>query len=280
MIYEYNDGFYVQHEDKWISRHLASLDIKVYKKFDIDFDIKTRPRLCEPDYRYNDWYNILLDKCPLFMTIVNNQEWFEFMVRSLCVYMGRCLYKVGEHDNWEHIPFLLGPPVTGKLTIACILRNFFIEKHVDDIFNILDGHYGLGLGKYVHTEDSLRFILGHDIGSNFNLASKEYANIAKGNTMLLNVTYAEQRIQKWSANLFLTGDSIPAKASQKFLKIFNFNNRPKKGVFLHLILLETGHILHACNRAYREATIEVCRKTIKILKLNDDVTNCILGYIT
>ncbi len=265
----------------------------MYIKYEIDFDINTRPRLCEPDYRYNDWYNIILDKCPVITYyLCTLQKLTEQEIRSFYVYIGRFLYKNQEHDNWKHIPFILGPSGSGKSTINYLIKKFFIPEHIKLLSNNIERKFGLS--QYAHTEDSLRFVVGQDLRlSSLSLEREELINIISGFPVTSH-TRKGKHTQIWTANLFLWGPELPDIAvGLDVLRIFHFNNRLNKEDRYKIreikgntsikgendtFCSETGYLLHACNRAYRESTIEVYRKNIEILKLNDDITNYILQF--
>lgn len=254
-VYEYNDGFYITNTDKWIPKNLnLTVNLQVYKKFDIDFDANTRPNRFELSHRYNDWFNIIVDKCPLFYSVLKNQNWPEEEMRSLFVFIGRCLYKNGEHDNWNVIPMILGPYGTGKTTILTIVRSFFKSEHAkhishNDSISILSGN----------RLDGIRFIT--HITHSFGTIYPYFNNIAFGS-------------KKFTGNLFVEGNCVPQNIYINMLKIFNFNNKQAQ-INVKIMTAETGHVLHACNRAY----LEVFKKQVLILKLNDDLSDCVFEYL-
>ena len=47
--------------------------------------------------------------------------------RWLYVLVGRLLFPVGQHDDWQVIPFLKGTAGTGKSSIAAILQEWFAK---------------------------------------------------------------------------------------------------------------------------------------------------------
>src|SRR5690606_22524852 len=68
----------------------------------------------DDDYFYNNWWNIIEKHCPFFKSIMDYQEWPIEVQKWLCILMGRCLYEVGELDEWQAMGFLLGQAGTGK----------------------------------------------------------------------------------------------------------------------------------------------------------------------
>lgn len=61
-----------------------------------------------------DWFDTIKNNCPAFVHIMEYQQWPEEVQRWLCIFIGRMLYEVGELDDWQVIPFLLGMGGTGK----------------------------------------------------------------------------------------------------------------------------------------------------------------------
>jgi len=84
---------------------------------------------------YDDWFDIIKNNCPNFTTVMNFQEWPEEVQKWLCIFIGRMLYDVGDLDDWQVMPYLLGMAGTGK----CLRRGSKVMvysgrfKKVEDI---------------------------------------------------------------------------------------------------------------------------------------------------
>ncbi len=62
---------------------------------------------------------------PLFDSIMEYQEFPWDVVDMLKSSIGRLFFKVGEKDNWQYMPYLLGEAGTGKSTIMNIVKRMF-----------------------------------------------------------------------------------------------------------------------------------------------------------
>ena len=126
-VFAFRNGIYISKKwnedlerfgDEWVpytgknSKKIGS-SIVACKYFDFNFDEETRADLKDPDHIYNDWWNIIVEDCPFFKSVMDYQEWGEDVQKWLCMLMGRCLYEIGELDDWQVMGFLLGQ--AGKL---------------------------------------------------------------------------------------------------------------------------------------------------------------------
>lgn len=74
------------------------------------------------DYTYNpetgtgyvDWFDIIKNHCPNIKHVMEYQEWTEDVQRWLFILIGRMFYNVGELDDWQCLPYLLGQGGSGK----------------------------------------------------------------------------------------------------------------------------------------------------------------------
>lgn len=55
--------------------------------------------------------------CPAFESIMTMQRWSVACIEMMYVMIGRSMHRVGERDNWQVLPYLIGEAGTGKSTI-------------------------------------------------------------------------------------------------------------------------------------------------------------------
>jgi hypothetical protein len=284
-VFSFNNGLYVTmikdddhgYVDEWIpyidAANMISLphaskrmrsELTSCNCFPFDFDISTRPRPNEPNYSYNNWFNIIVDKCPTFKFLMDNQKWSMDVQRWLCIMIGRCLHNVNDLDSWQVVPFLLGPAGTGKSTIlSSIVKRFYKRGDVGIMSNNIDKRFDRGL-----SEISNKFLfIAPEIQGNFNLPYEEFQCIVSGETIMVNAIQARGVI--WNVPGMLAGNEIPKYLNKsasiesgngfeisRRLVVFRLDEKVKIASgwnFSKILEEEIGHILHACNRGYLEA---------------------------
>ena len=245
------------YKDEWIpygSKKIGS-NIVACKYFQIDFDESTISRPNDPTYRYNDPFNIIIDKCKNFAGIMTYQEWPEEAQRWLCILMGRMLYELNEKDGWQIAPYLLGQAGTGKSTILInIIKKFFEDVDTGILSNNVEKKFGLSA-----FHDKFIFI-APEIKENFSLEQAEFQSLISGEGMSVAVKNEIAFTVNWKVPGAFAGNEVPGFSDNsgsisRRLFVFLFNNKVKKGdTRLGLKLeKEIGYIIHACNRLYLEA---------------------------
>ena len=99
-----------------------------------------------------DWYNDI--PTPHFDTLINfqfivkrdgevDERETEMVRRWMYVFMGRLLYPVKEHDDWQVMCFLKGVAGSGKSTICRVAQWLFRNEEVAIISNNIERKFGL-----------------------------------------------------------------------------------------------------------------------------------------
>ncbi len=269
MTKKISDGFYV---DEWFpyGSKKINLDLVSCNYFNMNFDESTRERK-EYDYRYNDWWNIIVDKCPLFKSIMDYQEWGEEVQKWLCALIGRCMYDVNEIDGWQVVGFLLGQAGTGKSTIInYVLKRIYETCDVAVMGNNIERKFGLE-----PIFDKLLYI-APEVKGNFGLEQAEFQSIISGESIPVNKKNKVAVSIPWKVPGMFAGNEVPqytdnsGSISRRILT-FMFNKKVKKGdtQLGNKLEREIGYLIQACNRAYLE-------------KVNnhgsEDVWNVVPGY--
>jgi hypothetical protein len=117
-VFSFNNGIYIVKKydeekdlfyDEWIpyqgpGSKTIGTSVVACKYFDEDFDYR-------PDL---EWFDIIVEKCPFFKSIMDYQEWPEDVQKWLCIMIGRNMYDLGELEEWQVLAYLLGQAGSGK----------------------------------------------------------------------------------------------------------------------------------------------------------------------
>jgi len=249
--------------DEWIpytgpmSKKIGS-NVVASKYFNMNFDINTRPQLDNPEHRYNDPFNIIIDKCPNFRSIMLYQNWPDDVQKWMCILIGRMLYQINELDGWQIAPYLLGQAGTGKSTIVNnIIKKFYEDTDTGTISNNIEKLFGLS-GLYQ------KFLcIAPEIKANFNLEQAEFQSLISGEAMSLAKKHETAKTGIWNVPVIFAGNEVPnysdnSGSISRRLLVFNFNKKVKKAdtKLMQKLEKEIGHIIHACNRIYLNAVSE------------------------
>lgn len=262
-VFSFNDGIYLtkkKEDGMWVDEFMPyngkkiSVDITGCNYFDLDFDESTRPRK-EQNYRFNDWWAIIEDKCPLFQSIMTYQEWEIDVQKWLCILIGRCLYNVNELDGWQVIPFLLGQAGSGKSTVVnFILKKFYEACDVGILSNNVEVKFGLE-GLYDKT-----VFIAPEVKGNLKLEQAEFQSIVSGESISVARKNRLPVTIMWPVPGMLAGNEVPnysdnSGSISRRLLTFLFNKKVKKGdtQLGNKLEKELAYIMQACNRAYLEA---------------------------
>ena len=169
--------------------------------------------------------------------------------------MGRCLYDLGELDDWQVIGYLLGLAGTGKSTLLVkVIKLFYEACDVGTISNNMEKKFGLG------AISDKKLNIGPEIKANFSMEQSEFQSIISGEDVQIAVKNQTATSKVWNIPAFLAGNEVPqfsdnAGSISRRLLVFMFTKRVTKGdtQLGRKLERELGHILHACNRAYLEA---------------------------
>lgn len=99
--------------------------------FDVPFD---------PDLAIKPWEDI---RTPLFDSIFEHQGFDRETLRVVYVMLGRLLFPVNEHDQWQVAPFFKGVAGCGKSTVAAIVSHWYPPKFVSTISCNMEERFGL-----------------------------------------------------------------------------------------------------------------------------------------
>ena len=204
------------------------------------------------DHIHTEWYLI---PTPNLQKIMDYQEFPEEVCRWMYILFGRLLYKVGELDGWQVLPFLKGKAGTGKSTaLNYVCKLFYDPLDVGVLANNCDTKYALS--GFV---DKFLFI-GPEIKGNLGLEQAEFQTIISGEATGINKKYKDPSSVEWDVPGIIAGNQPPnyqdnQGSISRRLVIFEFIKKVVHGdPQLHKKLQkELPSIMLKCNKAYLEA---------------------------
>lgn len=252
-VFAFNNGIYIawdkSHDaDTWGVFHPydtqpVSCDVVAAKYFRQDFKID--------EYEsYADWYDV---PTPDFQTIMDSQGWSPEVCRVWYAMLGRCLYDVGNIDEWQIMPFVKGVAGSGKSTMGSVLRHLYAASDVGIMSSNIEKKFGLS-----QFCNKFAFIC-FEVKENFGLDQAEMQSLISGEEISMAVKNKDAVVVKWTAPGLLFGNEsggwIDASGSiSRRMLMFECNktvNRidPKLG---RKIGESIAPILYKCNMAYRQ----------------------------
>lgn len=202
-----------------------------------------------------DWYDI---PTPFLQSIMDHQEWPEDVCRWWYAMMGRCIYNLGEHDNWQVLPFGKGVANCGKSTLGKVVANFYMPSDIGIMSSNTEKGFGLA-----PLYSKLIFIC-YEVKSNFRVEQGDLQSAITGEMMNLARKYDDPLYKEWVApGMFFgneTGQWADASGSMtrrllcwEFLKtVTKVNQNLAKD-----IAKEMPAIIYKSNNAYISMTAKV-----------------------
>ncbi len=215
---------------------------------------------------YKDWFDIIKNHCPNIKHVMEYQEWPEDVQRWLFILIGRMFYNVGELDDWQCLPYLLGQAGTGKSSILMhIIKLMYEPADIGILSNNMEKKFGLGA-----LANKLIFI-GPEIKGDLSLEQSEFQSIISGEDVQLNIKNQLAYSKKWDVPGMVAGNVVPqytdnAGSIARRIVVFPFDKKVKKGEgdskLGKKLESEVVPIIQAANKAYLEALEEHGSKDI------------------
>lgn len=243
-MFSFKNGIYFTVADKFIP--YGSEDYKVLLHTDISakyFDIEFRYH--EPESNPQNISTPHLDSIYLYQGL--SQE----VIDINKMFLGRMLYNIGDFDQWQVIPFLLGSGGTGKSTIHNIVRSFYDHEDVGVIGNNYQKIFGLS-----DIYDKKVFV-APEIKRDWGIDQAEFQEIVSGGKVNINRKNKSSISVSWTTPGILAGNENPgfvdnASSIQRRVVVTRFdkkvlNNDPELGAKLDS---EMDAIIKQCNLFY------------------------------
>jgi len=149
------------------------------------------------------WFEIMTN-CPNFKKILDYQEFPEEVQMWLCIFMGRCAFKLGDLDNWQCLMYLLGQAGTGKSTILMkILHKWYEDEDVGVFSNSIDKKYGIK----PHAKKFM--VLAPEISESFGMEQTDWQTLVEGGRNTYQEKYKNDETIDWSTHLTMGGNQVP-----------------------------------------------------------------------
>ena len=247
-VFSFRNGIYFAHYGDYTDRFMfygsneyKTLDknIVACKYFDIDFEY-TGNELAPEDLA-----------TPVLDSVYTYQNLSADVIEINKMLLGRMLYNVGEMDNWQIIPFLLGAGGTGKSTINNIVRTFYDHSDVGIMGNNYQKTFGLA-----DIYDKFAFI-APEIKRDWGIDQAEFQEIVSGGTLNVNIKHKASVKCTWTAPGMLGGNENPgfvdnASSIQRRVVVTRFDKKVAHGDPLlgKKLEREISSIMRQCNLYY------------------------------
>jgi hypothetical protein len=238
--FSFKNGIYITTSDKFIP----------YDSY--DYEMVTYNIVC---CKYIDKMftctNIDNIQTPYLDSIFKYQDLDDEVIDINMMFIGRMLYEVGEMDNWQVIPMLIGCGGTGKSTINNIVRMFYEAYDVGVIGNNFQKTFGLS-----DIYDKKAFI-APEIKSDWNIDQAEFQEIVSGGKMNINIKHSTSISIEWKVPGMLGGNENPgfidnASSIQRRVIFTRFDKKVENGdpKLSNHLENEIDCILRKCNLTY------------------------------
>jgi hypothetical protein len=245
-IYSFRNGvFHTEHNKFYPYGHPAlTPNIVACKFFDMDFDIQVYQS-------YARWQDV---PTPAFESIFQYQEIPEEVIHWIYIFVGRMLYNVGEHDDWQIALFVKGQAGTGKSTLLNVVKKFFYDADVGILSNNIEKKFGL------ETLYEKLAIFCFEVKANFQMEQSDLQSAISGEDMNIPRKNRVPISIKWNAPCMFAGNEmgpwIDASGSMaRRFAMVEFTKRVKvaDNDLKNKIDAELATLLYKCNYAYQSA---------------------------
>lgn len=198
-----------------------------------------------------DWRNI---ETPSFDKILTNQNLDPATKDWIYAMCGRMLYRIGEKDGWQVIPYFKGKGGTGKSTIC----NFMSYVYGSKMGVLADNsEETFGLQGFI---DKFAFIVP-ETSTRMNLTQMAFQSMVSGDRMSIPVKNKPAHQMVWRIHGMMAGNVFPrwsdnAGSISRRVMLVEFENHVKvSNPNLHKELeKDIGPMIVKMNAAYREMT--------------------------
>lgn len=252
-VFSYENGIYfaVDHDTK--NKHLSDRFVEYtseeFKR--LDKGIVAAKYFNQPfQYKGNiaDFRKI---PTPSLDSIFKYQQIPEDAIDICYMFLGRMLHNVGELDNWQIIPFLIGIGGSGKSTINNVIRQFYNHEDVGVMSNNYQKIFGL-------SDIYTKFIfIAPEIKKDWTIDQAEFQEMVSGGKVNVNIKHKSSVVVQWTTPGMLAGNENPgfvdnASSIQRRVVVTRFDQKVENGD-PHLdkkLKHEMDCIMRKCNLAY------------------------------
>lgn len=134
---------------------------------------------------------------------LGHREDFIEIYSVILALLGRLFSPVGENDNWQVVPFIIGHAGTGKGTSAHFVKCLFNRQDVGTIENKMEKIFCL---------QSLRdklINLGSEIKDDFSIDQTTFQKMVSGEDVSISIKNKEAESRDWDIPMLLAGNRLP-----------------------------------------------------------------------
>ena len=234
------------------ARNIAPHSRVAIKFFDCEYD---------PSLEGKSWREI---GTPAFDTIFIHQGYTGDTMRVVYAMLGRLLYEVGEHDNFQVCPFFKGVAGCGKSTVAQIVQDWFPPRLVSTISANMEDKFGLAgiVETYI--------CMCTEVTKAFPLNRGVWQSMVTGESVVVPRKNKDPVDKEWTVPMAMFGNEAPQyidKSGSVHRRMALFcMRRPVDPARADSNLLQklrggSAALLVKCNDAYREFADEFREKS-------------------
>ena len=117
--------------------------------------------------------------------------------------LGRTIYEIGERDNWQIVPFLMGFAGTGKSAIIDLCKSIYVVQDQGIISNNIEEKFGVS---YL---DNCFVAYATEVKRDFRLDQADFQSMITGESVSMPVKNGDVKVKdKWTAPLLLAGNEM------------------------------------------------------------------------
>ncbi|KAJ3068956.1 hypothetical protein HK102_007024, partial [Quaeritorhiza haematococci] len=174
--------------------------------------------------------------------------------------LGRLQYWVGEHDNWQVMPFLKGLANTGKSSVLKIVQKMFNPPAIGSISVNHEQKFGLQ-GIY---DKEVAVVMDVPLNMKDVLKVTLWQSMVSGETVPVPLKGTQSVTVEWKVPMIWAGNVLPnypaqEGASTRRLVSFDFNNpivNMDGGLFRRIVQNELGNLFVKTVTKYRRLALE------------------------
>jgi hypothetical protein len=249
-FYEYGSNEY----------NLLGDEVVCSKHFDLYFDnyayqkamhYNSATKKFEEDIVPEGFMNI---ETPDFEKILNDQQFTYHEKMWMYVLIGRMLYEIKEHDNWQRVPWFYGQAGTGKSLILDVILNFYDTTDVGYVNNTIEKTFYMQ-----NLYEKFLFVIG-DVRKQFGIEEGDLAKLISGEGVSIARKNRDAIMKQSSTPFAISSNEFPEKYRNaggsllRRLVVFYFGIfiTENDGGLFRKLLLEAAAFRKKCNSAYRE----------------------------
>lgn len=203
-----------------------------------------------------DWYDV---PTPSLQGLLDYQHFDEPVCRWMYIMLGRLMYRLGERDGWQVIPFVKGSAGTGKSTLLRMAKQFYEACDVGILANNIEDKFGLA---NIYTK---KIWLSLEVKRDFGLDQADFQSIVSGEDVSVPLKFKDAVQVTWNLPGMMAGNEDPgytdnsgsiSRRIMQWLLNYKVAADAVDGQLDKKLLVELPAIIKKCNIAYLAASAE------------------------